>query len=224
MQFDWPYVNGQLRDGTEIKGDYTWASNPADKKCHVLDRLRPFQYRYKADKPVVPIPGTSTTDQGGVCHTGRAATLTAQAQAKVTTTRCVKASENTTAMQVSCEDGSRFTLAKERSTPLDEMLLAVRASRRACSTCSPPPMFTNSKGVPIQAESSFGLPFRFSASRMVAEDLKAMLGNTSGLALNATAWSGEHFMRALLTQPESLFSHPALPGKQAQTARSWPSG
>jgi hypothetical protein len=38
----------------------------------------------------------------------------------------VKASENATAIQVSCEDGSKITLSKEKSRPLDEMVLAVK--------------------------------------------------------------------------------------------------
>ena len=222
MQFDWPYVNGRLRDGVPIKGDYTLASNPMAEKCHVLDRVRPFQYRYRSDRPAIPAPGTSTTDPGGVCHTGRAAILTAQA--KAVTTRCVKASENTTSVHISCEDGSTLVLAKEKSKPLDAMVEAVKKARMSCNTCSPPPTFTNSRGNPIQPESSFGIPFRFSASRMVAEDLKLMLGNASGLQMNESAWSNENFMRTLLTSPQSLFSLPVPPPMPESRVDSWPDG
>jgi hypothetical protein len=58
---------------------------------------------------------------------------------------------------------------------------------------------------------------------MVSEDLRLMLSNTTGLALNATAWSERNFMRALLTLPGSLFSLPPLPENAAATSSSWPS-
>ena len=224
MQFDWPYVNGLLRDGQQVQGDYTWASNRAQERCHVLDRLKPFQYRYKADRPAEAVPGTSTTDQGGVCHTGRAAVLTRQASKTLETTRCVKASEDSTAIQVQCEDGSTLSLSKERSTPLPEMLEAAKKSRRRCDTCSPPPAFFNSQNKSIPAESSFGIPFRFSASRMLKEDLLMALGNSSGLPMNSTAWAAENFMGALLTAPGSLFLAPPLPETPTDTQSTWPKG
>ena len=238
MQFDWPYVSGRLRDGQNVSGDYTWASNPPGRRCHVMDRLKPFQYRYKSDRPAVPISGKSTTDQGGVCHTGRAATLTSQA--KATTTRCVKQSETADRIEVSCEDGTTMTLAKEKSTPVDTMVQAVRTARMKCAQCSPPPTFVNSKGAPIQAESSFGIPFRFSASRMAAADLQTLLcdgmgalGGNCSKVLNAPSWTKDNFMRTLLTSPSSLFVDgvPATQSPQSPqsplfspAASTWPSG
>lgn len=231
MQFDWPYVSGRLRDGLNVSGDYTSASNQAGKVCHVLDRLRPFQHRYKSTRPAVPVAGKYTTDQGGVCHTGRAATLTAQARlaASVSTTRCVKQSETADSMDVMCEDGSTLTLSKEKSKPLDAMVNAVKTSRMKCTQCSPPPTFTNSKGTSIPAESSFGIPFRFSASRMAAADLKGLVCDGMGgeqncsRVLNATAWTSPDFMRTLLVSPSSLFltATQAAP-VDAETASTWP--
>ena len=232
MQFDWPYVSGRLRDGLNVSGDYTWGSNPSGGQCHIMDRLRPFQYRYKSDRPAVKVEGKSTTDQGGVCHTGRAATLTSQAKAVNTvTTRCVKQAETADNITVSCEDGSTMTLAKEKSTPLDTMVQAVKASRVKCTQCSPPPAFVNSKGTTIQPESSFGIPFRFSASRMASADLRAMVCEGLGeqncsKVLNGPAWTGADFMQTLLTSPSSLFAESfrasaevAEPTNQAST---WP--
>ena len=230
MQFDWPYVSGRLRDGLHVSGDYTWGSNTAKGVCHILDRLRPFQYRYKSDRPAVPAAGMHTTDQGGVCHTGRAATLTFQASAKVSTTRCLKQSETEDSVQVKCEDGSTMILSKEKSKPLDAMIEAVKASRMKCAQCSPPPTFVNSKNKSIPAESSFGIPFRFSASRMASADLKGVICSALGehncsQFLNTAAWEGADFMRTLLTSPSSLFADPpAAPVTPARVESTWPSG
>jgi hypothetical protein len=232
MQFDWPYVSGRLRDGSNVTGDYTWASNPSGKRCHIMDRLRPFQYRYKSDRQAAPVAGKFTTDQGGVCHTGRAATLTSQASAKVSTTRCVKQSETDNSINVTCEDGSSITLAKEKSTPLDIMVNAVKTSRAKCSQCSPPPTFVNSKGASIQPESSFGIPFRFSASRMAAADLRRLVCDGMGgeqncsKMLKSAAWTSSNFMRTLLTSPSDLFelgrtTSPETP-TPTQAASTWP--
>ena len=205
MQFDWPYVRGKLRDGSNVTGDYTWASNPSGRRCHLVDRLRPFQYRYKSDRPAVP-HSKFTTDQGGVCHTGRAATLTQQASAKMSTTRCVKRSETADSLEVSCEDGSNLTLSKEKSSPLKSMVEAVQATRMKCTQCSPPPTFVNSKGASIQAESSFGIPFRFSASRMLSAELRRLVCQNCSSEidlLNTSTW-GKDFIHTLLTDPTSL--------------------
>ena len=232
MQFDWPYLDGQLRDGTTIKGQYAQGSDTVGRKCHLLDRLRPFQYRYKPGAPPAPVPGTSTLDQGGVCHTGRAATLTPATVAKILTTRCVKQSETTTSITVSCEDGTSQTLSKEQSTPLDQMVSAVQTQRTMCSKCSPPPTFVNSNGRTIPAESSFGIPFRFSSSRAVAADLMAMLcsgtPNCSSL-INQSAWN-EDFMGTLLRSPQDLFVNQTqnqaqgpMPSPSTAKPQQWPS-
>ena len=208
MQFDWPYVGGKLRDGTTYDGSYTYSSDPIKRKCHVVDRLKPFLYRYKPAQHIDRDPG-STVDSGGVCHTGQGATLTRAATAKLSTTRCVKQSESDVSIEVSCEDGTTLTLSKERSTPLDSMVEEVANSRKKCNTCAAPPSFTDSKRQPIAAESSFGIPFRFSASRATALDLRQMVcGEDIAMCdqiLNHSAWTSSDFMQTLLTSPRSLF-------------------
>lgn len=208
MQFDWPYVGGTLRDGTTHSGAFAYSSDPLKRQCHVVDRLKPFLYRYKPGRSLEKDPG-STIDPGGVCHTGRAAAVSTEATVKLTTTRCVKQSETESTIGVTCEDGTALTLSRERSKPLDSMVAAVSSGRARCSSCAAPPGFTNSKRQPIQAESSFGIPFRFSASRAVALDLRRMIcGEDTAKCdsiLNQTAWTTENFMSTLLTAPRSLF-------------------
>jgi len=218
MQFDWPYVGGTLRDGTTHGGAFAYSSDPIKSKCHVVDRLRPFLYSYRSGGGIKKIPG-STLDRGGVCHTGRAATVTAEATARLTTTRCVKHAESDSSIDVSCEDGTTLTLSKERSAPLDQMVAQVAKSRTRCSECAAPPVFTDSRRQQIKAESSFGIPFRFSASRAVALDLRRMVcGENSTQCegiLNQTAWTSDNFMRALLTSPRSLFVGSASPQERS---------
>ena len=207
MQFDWPYVGGTLRDGTTYDGDYAYASDPLNRRCHVLDRLRPFLYRY-VPKGGVSKSGATTLDPGGVCHTGRAAQAPPAVQAKFTTTRCVKQGETDLAITVSCEDGTALTLNKEQSNPLDAMVTGIQTARASCSQCSPPPTFASPNGSSIPPESSFGIPFRFSAERAAANDLKALLGGQLlqyNITLNATAWANGRFFGALLNNPSTLF-------------------
>lgn len=229
MQFDWPYVGGTLRDGSSYEGSYSAASDQIKRRCHVLDRLKPFVYRYKNNGTIRAVPGTSTLNRGGVCHTGRAAQmspaakaqLAAQTVAGVQTVRCTKRSENDDAITVGCEDGTSMVLAKERSTPLPNMVAAVQSARASCAKCSPPPSFFSPSGAPIQAESSFGIPFRFSAERAAAADLRKLLcpnASQCDLPFNESAWTKGEFMRALLTSPSSLFLglHAASPPASAE--------
>jgi len=226
MQFDWPYLRGELRDGTEHRGGYSRASDPISQKCHLLDRLKPFQYRYRASQTLAKSSRT-TTDQGGTCHTGRAATLTPSATAKLSTTRCVKKSEDYNSITVACEDGSSMTLSKEKSTPLETMIEKAKSTRTQCSQCSPPPTYTNSKRETIQSESSFGIPFRFSASRAIASDLYSMLCPDSNqdcpVQLNSERWTSENFLSTLITTPWLLFANANAQSLQSTTPQdtSW---
>ena len=73
------------------------------------------------------------------------------------------------------------------------------------------PRFRTRGGAPLQQESSFGVPYRRSAERVLAADLKVALcqGSSDCLGgLNLTAWQPGEFLRAYLTRPESLLLLP----------------
>ena len=224
MQFDWPYVGGTLRDGTTYEGTYTQASDLLNRRCHVLDRLKPFLYRYSPSGAQTKTQST-TLDPGGVCHTGRAAQVSQAQQAKLnpklSTTRCVKQSETDYTILLTCEDGTNLTLTKETSTPLDAMVTGVQTARASCSQCSAPPIFTSPNGSTIQPESSFGIPFRFSAERAIAYDLQTLLGDQLGeynISLNPSTWKTGSFLTALLNSPSSLFQNIPSPTPNPNTA------
>ncbi len=73
LQLDWPKVDGTLRDSTPVFGDWSRASEPAAKNCHILDRFRPFRYRYGAD--TVLKATAMNTVRHGVCQTSRVVSL-----------------------------------------------------------------------------------------------------------------------------------------------------
>ena len=62
----------------------------------------------------------------------------------------------------------------------------------------------------MQPESSFGIPYRLSAERVIAADLKeALCGNESEClqGLNKTAWRAGEFAHTFLSEPARLFSN-----------------
>ncbi len=109
----------------------------------------------------------------------------------------MKQSETDISMEVTCEDGTKMTLDKEKSTPLDDMVLAVKTNRMKCTQCSPPPSFFNSKKEFIQAESSFGIPYHFSNSKMIAKDFKRLVDEND----LDDSWA-TNFMQKLLKSPK----------------------
>ena len=61
----------------------------------------------------------------------------------------------------------------------------------------------------MRPESSFGIPYRFSAERVMAADLKeALCANASACldSLNRSAWRSGEFARTFLTNPRQLFA------------------
>jgi hypothetical protein len=70
-------------------------------------------------------------------------------------------------------------------------------------------------------ESSFGRPFRLSAERMMAKDLReAVCGADQACPLlNRTAWRAGEFMRNFLLRPQNLFVSAAAPSRQATPPR-----
>jgi hypothetical protein len=69
------------------------------------------------------------------------------------------------------------TLAKSPDWAVDRM----RQKRQTCDTCPLAPTWTDQSGttpLPKGAEVSYGIPFRWSAARLLAGDLKSLLCGT----------------------------------------------
>lgn len=213
MMMDWPNLPNQLRDGSTSDINWGAASDVEGKKCHVLDRLRPFQYRYLS---VPSFPKLSTITNA--CDTKRVSTI----GFKPPNTRCVTSSRTSTETSLRCED-TQFQHVWQRRTILtpSETVTKRNFKRRLCSRCSLPPLFKSEKGAPIRAESSFGRHYRHSAERVLASDLKETLCSALGTCpiLNESAWRPGEFMRAYLTNPKSLFASPKnYTRRQAKTS------
>lgn len=213
MQLDWPFVGGALRDGDRLPSsqpsDTAWleASDVEGRRCHVLDRMHRFQYSYiGADE--LRTTGETTLAKGA-CHTGRAARRASVGGAGQ---RCVRYDTGKEQERVVCTDGTSEPVVRPASTTPDEAALNAALYRRGCAECSPVPRFRTRGGAPLPQESSFGVPYRRSAERVLAAELKEALcqGSPDCLgALNLSAWQPGEFMRAYLTRPESLLLLPA---------------
>ena len=256
MQLDWPRIPLPLRDGspgTSAASDFSLGSDTASQKCHVLDRLSPFQYKYQS-VPEFPSPGPDSY-AAGVCQTRRVTRLPASVQASACeparlvpletdsaraacatrtltlrarqaqfgSARCVRDSLQADLSFIRCA-GAEGVTPLPRPTPVpppDTVSKAARVRRTRCRACSPPPRFQTQGGVPMSPpESSFGRPFRLSAERMMAKDLRDALcaGDAACPILNRSAWRKGEFMRNLLTSPASLFLLNATSGRRASPA------
>jgi len=211
VQVDWPFVRGTLRDGgTLLDTDVStsaWAeaSDMEARRCHVLDRIPDFAYVYASKLELKP-SGFTTLDRG-VCHTGRV-----QGKARGEGVRCVRTSKNSLTSTLKCVNNSQFTVERRRSALPDEMANRAKFSRRACSRCSPPPKFRTRGGRDIKAESSFGVPYRASAERVLAQDLREALCGAAAnrsecvrMLVNESAWVPGEFLRTYLRNPAGLF-------------------
>jgi hypothetical protein len=212
MQLDWPFVAGTLRDGGKIDTTslnsaaykaWQTASDPSGQRCHVLDRTQPFAYVFKSANELRK-SGFTTLDRGA-CHTGRVQ----DAVRARDSTRCVRTSKASSSCTLRCVDTSAETSAPRRaSATVTEALSQAQFHRRRCSKCSAPPVFKTKHGAPLAAESSFGIPFRRSAERTLAADLrKALCQGGSGCLslLNRTAWLPGNFLRTYMENPRGLF-------------------
>lgn len=226
MQLDWPKIPVTLRDGSpgpSDDSDFRLASDTSNRKCHVLDRLSPFQYKYTS-VPEFPSPGPDSY-LGGACQTRRAARLPGAAQAIPGGGRCVRDSLQADRSLIRCTGVSGATVL-ERPSPLTPRAVANRtakARRTRCGACARPPRFTTEGGAPLpRAESSFGRPFRLSAERMMAKDLRDAVcaGDPDCPVLNRSAWRAGEFMRNFLLSPARLFvgANATPPGASAKDA------
>lgn len=221
MQLDWPNVDGDLRDGTTLAGEWGKASSPTYRECHVLDRLRPFRYRYESASQLAGANGRNTI-KDGVCQTGRVITL--QASKIGPDARCLRKSLSDISATFACNtEGPNGKTMPRRARQTLAQVLASRAQRKQrCAQCSPPPQFRSEKGQKIPPESSFGRLHRWSAERMLAKDLRdAVCGpNQTACAtrFNASAWRRGEFMRNYMHHPEWLFllQNVTLPAKKTE--------
>ena len=107
QQLDWPFIGGRMRDGStsaeRYDGTQQLPTEPRDKTCNVLDRLPPFQYRYRpVGRVAKPADGRTSLSEGGACHMGRAARMPRNRQAMVDTQLCRKIYTNHTHVVARC--------------------------------------------------------------------------------------------------------------------------
>jgi len=211
MQLDWPRLPIALRDGSPGPSGidaFKTASDQNNQQCHVLDRFRAFQYRYTS-VPEFPSPGADSWTRGA-CQTRRVAQVTPQVKSAVSGQRCVRDSLLADQALARCT-GRAGRTAVPRLTQLfpPDTVTKARATRRTrCDQCSPAPRFQTEGGAPMTPpESSFGRPFRISAERMMAKDLRDAVcaGSPACPVLNRSAWRAGEFMRNFLLSPTSLF-------------------
>lgn len=171
-----------MRDGSTSAERYTPQQVPTetrDKTCNVLDRLPPFQYRYRpVGKIAKPADGKTSLSEGGACHMGRAPRMPNSTTAMVNTQLCRKIYSNYTHVVARCflSTGSTgyidYEMQKEMSAAPDWMVQhmkvkRVRCNSLECDAASAPSWRTESSGtaLPHGPEVSYGIPFRWSASR-----------------------------------------------------------
>ncbi len=239
MSLDWPSVDGELRDGSPVTTTWEKASSPSSKLCHVLDRFRPFQYRYKAEQSL-PSGADRNTVTHGSCQTGRVISLDTSVLPHGYS-RCLRRSLLEGFARFTCNTTSSTApnpyepqMSRRARLNVEELLLRRGRRRTWCSRCSPPPQFTSQAGAPIPPESSFGRLHRWSAERMLAKDLRDALCGQGDAAqcqvpLNRSAWRRGQFMRNLLFSPHLLFTNvtqgtpvpPSNQGQEKEDPRRW---
>jgi hypothetical protein len=229
MLLDWPAVDGVLRDGTPVEGQWGKASGPTQKVCHILDRFRPFRYKYVAAQTLAQT--SKTTIRDGACSTGRVVTL--QDLGAPPYARCLRTGLSDATAAFACNTSSdTFTLPRRTRLTLDQLLARRASSRASCRACARPPAFKTQQGRPIPAESSFGRLHRLSPERLLAKDLREALCPTNDTgpgcpALNTSGWRRGEFMRNYMLHPERLFlrlnrtSIPATPASSPQADADW---
>lgn len=208
VQLDWPFVAGTLRDGSSLLrtdvDDTMWngASDIEARRCHVLDRIPDFAYAYVSKKELRS-SGFNTLDRG-VCHTGRV-----QKRARGVSGRCVRDSKEDSSANIRCADGRNSRVERRKSKDPGYTAEKTAYYRRSCSRCTGTPVFKSRGGHPMKPESSFGVPYRVSAERVLSQDLREALcgGESACLAkLNSSAWKVGEFMRTYLENPTGLFN------------------
>ena len=215
QQIDWPFLAGTLRDGSEVDARTT------DPACNIMDRLPVFKYSYRSLNITKNPSGKTTLDAGGVCHMGRAANRIVDPAGQVKISRCRTIHRNSTHVTVRCtmdQNNVDQDFIQERKVPATPAILLnnMRNVRRRCTggQCSAPPAFYDDVGNnPLRNEVSYGLPFKWSPSRLMAAQIKkaACGGNHNATQacdtlLNLPEWEIDKFITNMFQTPLALFN------------------
>jgi hypothetical protein len=216
MHLDWPNLPIPLRDGSPGKPAseaFLKASDQINQKCHVLDRLNPFKFKYKS-VPEFPSRGVNSF-LDGVCQTRRVTHLTSSVKDALKGARCVRDTLEPDRTRIRCAGRQGTTIAQRMTQlfPPDSVNKSRTFHKSRCQKCSPPPKFKTTKGAPMPPESSFGRPFRLSAERVMAKDIRDAVcaGSKECGFLNRSAWRAGEFMRNFLLNPSALFLNASTP-------------
>lgn len=226
QQLDWPFEAGMMRDSSIHAG-----RNDPNEACNVLNRLPPFQYAYKPvgtinKKPAADGKKKTSLDEGGSCHMGRAAGWHPRMTSATVTavSECRKIYSNYTHVVARCKmvsAGSNvfqdYEMRREMSAAPTWMVEAMRTQRRQkCDTCSAPPVWRtefSNEPLPHGPEVSYGIPFRWSAARLLASDMRAAAcgrrrndTKECDSLLNLANWNPQQFMQRYMgsAMPELL--------------------
>lgn len=243
QQLDWPFAGGLMRDlmTSQSRYDGQNATETAAGTCNVFDRLPPFQYRYApAGKVAKPPDGKTSLSEGGACHMGRPPRLPKRAM-RVDTHLCRKIHTNHTHIVARCFGASGsmtytdYEMQRELSAAPDWMVEQMKKERIRCNSaqCNAAQSTTwktesRAANMPHGAEVSYGVPFRWSATRLLASDMRAALCSTlngSGSRklyhndsiqcdslLNLGSWTVDKFLRSYSDSTFAELLQPTLQG------------
>ena len=172
----------------------------------------------------------TSLDNGGSCHMARGTGYHPAMRSITQSNICRKVYSNYTHTVVRCKnvDGTFYDLdmKKELSKAPDWMVRAMKTEKRQkCNTCSAyapkwKTEFTN-QPLPQGPEVSYGIPFRWSAARLLAADMRAMVcgsrlpnATCDSLLLKLGEWTPENFATKYFSE--------ALPDLVAQDIRPPP--
>lgn len=169
----------------------------------MLTHTHPNRYM-PAGKISKPADGKTSLSEGGACHMGRAARMPARKSGTATmnTKLCRKIHTNYTHIVARCFDSSGSTsysdyeMQRELSAAPDWMAEHMKQERVRCnagecnaassaSSSSSWKTESDARDLPHGAEASYGIPFRWSASRLLASDMRSVLCS----ALNSTNYT-----------------------------------
>ncbi len=212
QQLDWPFIGGKMRDGSVSLPRYDGQQQeqqqvPTESEtntCNVLDRLPMFQYCYQPVGSITKPPdGKTSLSPGGACHMGRAARLPTSNVTITSMSLCRKIYTNHTHIVARCFESTGsihyrdIEMEREMSAAPDWMVRHMKRQRQRCTSqqCDAIPSASAWKtqdsqttSLPHGPEVSYGIPFRWSASRLLTADMRSILCSS-----NSTADGPLHF-------------------------------